>query len=85
MRKEERKKAEKEKLLQETDPDKTRKWEVCVARDNIYYVIGISLITNYNVNSLIIYTITCVIIQEKEHKRALKKQLRVKQKVMRVG
>lgn len=28
MRKEERKKAEKEKLLQETDPDKTRKWEV---------------------------------------------------------
>lgn len=28
VRKEERKKAEKEKLLQETDPDKTRKWEV---------------------------------------------------------
>ena len=49
MRKEERKKAEKEKLLQETDPDKTRKWEVW---RNLYF-------TNYNISLIFMHNYMC--------------------------
>ena len=44
QRKEEKKKAEKEKMLLETDPEKTRKWEVCGHHANDSGIFGVPLI-----------------------------------------